>query len=111
MEVQIFLFIDVINANKLSQICKFVCLQELKNRLRIADYQEKIIIVKTMGNFGHKTLDQPLLDIIQDNNNKLELRVSAVYALRRIAPQIPQKVGHSLSKTFFSSLHNLGKLN
>ncbi|CAH3178702.1 unnamed protein product, partial [Porites lobata] len=65
---------------------------ELKNRLRIADYQEKIIIVKTMGNFGHKTLDQPLLDIIQDNNNKLELRVSAVYALRRIAPQIPQKV-------------------
>lgn len=72
--------------------------------MRIADYQEKIIIVKTMGNFGHKTLDQPLLDIIRDNNNKLELRVSAVYALRRIAPQIPQKVGHPLSKTFFFRL-------
>lgn len=108
MEVQTFLFIDVINANKLSLICKFVCLQELKNRLRIADYQEKIIIVKTMGNFGHKTLDQPLLDIIQDNNNKLELRVSAVYALRRIAPQIPQKVGHSLPKLFFRLFITLG---
>lgn len=91
-----FVFIYGCDKCKLSLICNFVCLQELKNRLQIADYLEKIIIVKTIGNFGHKTLVRPLLDIIQDNNNKLELRVSAVYALRRVAPQIPQKVYHPL---------------
>ena len=59
-----------------------------------ANYREKIFILKTIGNFGHKTLYRPLLDIIRDTENTLELRVTAVYALRRIAPKIPQKVIH-----------------
>lgn len=65
---------------------------ELKNRLLTAKYQEKMFILKAIGNFGHKTLYKPLLDIIQDHKNTLELRVTAVYALRRIAPKVPQKV-------------------
>ncbi|XP_074612059.1 vitellogenin-2-like isoform X3 [Acropora palmata] len=65
---------------------------ELKNRLKSADYREKIYLVKMIGNFGHRSLNQPLLDIIKNTTNTLELRVTAVYALRRIAPRIPQKV-------------------
>ncbi|KAL9951822.1 hypothetical protein ACROYT_G044557 [Oculina patagonica] len=65
---------------------------ELKNRLLNAKYREKIFILKSIGNFGHKTLYRPILDIIRDTQNTLELRVTAVYALRRIAPKIPQKV-------------------
>ena len=75
-------------------MCSLHCalLQELKNRLLEAKNQEKIVILKAIGNFGHKTLYRPLLDIIQDNKNTLEERVTAVYALRRIAPKVPQKV-------------------
>ena len=47
-----------------SLLCAF--LQELKNRLLIAKYQEKMFILKAIGNFGHKTLYKPLLDIIQE---------------------------------------------
>ena len=72
--------------------CLFYIPQELKNRLKSADYQEKIYLVKMIGNFGHRSLYQPLLDIIKNTTNTLELRVTAVYALRRIAPRIPQKV-------------------
>jgi len=78
-------------------------LQELKNRLLTAKYQEKMFILKAIGNFGHKTLYKPLLDIIQDNKNTLELRVTAVYALRRIAPKVPQKVIHFASHAIFFS--------
>lgn len=67
-------------------------LQELKTRLLKAKNQEKIFILKAIGNFGHRTLYKPLLDIIQDNKNTLEERVTAVYALRRIAPKVPQRV-------------------
>ena len=77
-------------------LSKLQCLiyvpQELKNRLKSADYQEKIYLLKMIGTFGHRSLNQPLLDIIKDNRNTLELRITAVYALRRIAPRIPQKV-------------------
>lgn len=76
-------------------------LQELKNRLLIAKNQEKIFILKAIGNFGHRTLYKPLLDIIQDNKNTLEERVTAVYALRRIAPKVPQKVIHFASHARF----------
>jgi len=76
-------------------------LQELKNRLLTAKYQEKMFILKAIGNFGHKTLYKPLLDIIQDHKNTLELRVTAVYALRRIAPKVPQKVIYFASHTIF----------
>lgn len=72
--------------------CTF--LQELKTRLLKAKNQEKIFILKAIGNFGHRTLYKPLLDIIQDNQNTLEERVTAVYALRRIAPKVPQRVIH-----------------
>jgi len=76
-------------------------LQEIKNRLLIAKYQEKMFILKAIGNSGHKTLYKPLLDIIQDNKNTLELRVTAVYALRRIAPKVPQKVIHFASHEIY----------
>lgn len=59
-----------------------------------AEFREKIFILKSIGNFGHRTLYKPLLDIIRDTKNTLELRVTAIYALRRIAPKIPQKVIH-----------------
>ena len=76
-------------------------LQELKNLLLKTKNQEKIFILKAIGNFGHKTLYKPLLQIIQDNKNTLEERVTAVYALRRIAPQVPQKVIHFASHARF----------
>ena len=70
-----------------------------------AKYQEKMFILKAIGNFGHKTLYRPLLDIIQDTKNTLELRVTAVYALRRIAPKVPQKVIHFVkSRKFLENL-------
>ncbi|CAH3156874.1 unnamed protein product [Pocillopora meandrina] len=65
---------------------------EIKSRLQYASYREKIFILKGIGNFGHRDFYQPLLEIIKDNRNSLELRVTAVYALRRIAPKISQKV-------------------
>lgn len=57
-----------------------------------AKYREKIFILKAIGNFGHTTLYRPVLDIIRDTRNTLELRVTAVYALRRIAPKVTHKV-------------------
>lgn len=62
--------------------------------MQYASYRERIFILKGIGNFGHRDFYQPLLEIIKDNRNSLELRVTAVYALRRIAPKISQKVIH-----------------
>ena len=90
-------------------------LQELKTRLLKAENHEKIFILKAIGNFGHRTLYKPLLDIIQDNKNTLEERVTAVYALRRIAPKVPQKVlyfaSHArfLKPTYSSHIQHLSR--
>lgn len=65
---------------------------EIKSRLQSANYREKIFILKGIGNFGHRAFYRPLLEIIKDNHNSLELRITAVYALRRIAPKISHKV-------------------
>lgn len=69
--------------------------------LNAKNHHEKIFTLKAIGNFGHKALYRPLLDIIQDNKNTLELRVTAVYALRRIAPKVPQKVTYFSHARFF----------
>ena len=60
--------------------------------MQSANYREKIFILKGIGNFGHRAFYRPLLEIIKDNHNSLELRITAVYALRRIAPKISHKV-------------------
>lgn len=75
--------------------------------LNAKNHHEKIFILKAIGNFGHKALYRPLLDIIQDNKNTLELRVTAVYALRRIAPKVPQKVSHFFSHARFFKIYSL----
>ena len=67
-------------------------LQFFENDYSFGETKEKLMILKAIGNAGMKWLIDPALTFIKDSGESLEVRVAAVYSLRRIAAVVPQKV-------------------
>jgi hypothetical protein len=63
--------------------------QQVADKLKSADEEEKILAIKTLGNMGLKeTLDE-LQQVAEDDSTPVYIRTQAIYAIRHIAP------GHS----------------
>jgi len=54
--------------------------------------KDKILVIKSMGNFGSKDLLLPLKNIVEDKSQPLVLRTQAVFALRKISKAFPKIV-------------------
>ena len=54
--------------------------------------KDKILVIKSMGNFGSKDLLLPLKNIVEDKSQPLILRTQAVFALRKISKAFPKIV-------------------
>jgi len=54
--------------------------------------KEKILVLKSMGNFGSKELLVPIKSIIEDKSQPLIVRTQAVFALRKISKAFPKLV-------------------
>jgi len=53
---------------------------------------EKILVLKSMGNFGAKELIVAIKRVIEDKSEPVVVRTQAVFALRKIAEQFNKLV-------------------
>ncbi|XP_077981899.1 vitellogenin-like [Glandiceps talaboti] len=60
----------------------------------ILNEESKLMCLKSMGNAGLKSHADTIIAELKDENNEntLEVRVNAIYALQKIAPKLPKKV-------------------
>jgi hypothetical protein len=70
--------------------------QQVADKLKSADEEERILIIKTLGNMGLKeTLDELQL-VAEDESTPVYIRTQSIYAMRHIAPVHPEDVAEIL---------------
>ena len=67
-------------------------LQELKTMLEISDVNERVAIVKAIGNAGIVDFFPDIERVIKDKTYPAIVRMEAIFAVRRLAPVAPVAV-------------------
>ena len=79
--------------------------EEMNTMLRSArTTDEKILVLKAMGNAGLPECITPIKSIITSTSEPTPVKVKAIYALRRIAPIVKSEVIFRTSMTFGENL-------